>query len=188
MRYTPEYISIIERECPHLMDHLRYMEVLSEESDRGAVLVTASILDDVLLSLLSARLVECKSAKKLIEGFNAPLGTFSARIAAARALGIITEEWRRELDLLRDVRNGLAHSVTATLGDRPILSKCNELQLCLPEKATDASGARERYWMSATAILFNFLNYLHEDRIARITPLMGSVATEPPSRQPQSRR
>lgn len=173
MRYTPEYISMIKREHPHLLGHIRYMEVLSEESDRGAVLVTASMLDDVLLSLISARLVEGRSAKKLIEGFNAPLGTFSARIAAARAIGIISEEWRRELDLLRDVRNSLAHSVTATLGDTPILSKCNDLKLCLPEKATDASGARERYWMSATAILSNSLDYLHEDRITRITPLMG---------------
>lgn len=173
MKYTPEYMQMIERECPHLLGHVRYLEVLSEESDRGAVLVTASMLDEVLVELLRTRLLEGKSAEELIGRFDNPLGTFAARTKAARALGIISEEWRRELNLLGKIRNDLAHSVTATLGDAPILSKCNELQLCLPEKATDASGARERYWMSATAILFNSLNFLHEGRIARITPLMG---------------
>lgn len=154
-----------------MMDHLRYLEVLSEESNRGAVLVTASMLDDVLTKLLFARLVEGKSSAKLLNGFNAPLGTFSAKVAAARAIGLISEEWRRELDLLRAIRNEFAHSVTATLGDESILNKCNELSLCLPEKATDAEGARTRYWMSATAILMNSLNALHEGTVVRIIPI-----------------
>lgn len=171
MEYTPEYMELMEREAPHLMDHLRYMEVLSKESDRGAVLVTASMLDDVLTKLLLARLVEGRSSKELLCGFNAPLGTFSAKIAAARAIGVISEQWRRELDLLRDIRNKFAHSVTATLGDDPILNKCNELSLCLPERATDAEGARTRYWMSATAILINSLNALHEGSVVRIFPI-----------------
>jgi mannitol operon repressor len=168
MKYTQEYMALMERECPHLMDHLRYMEVLTEESDRGAVLVTAAMLDDVLTKLLLARLVEGKSSEKLLDGFNAPLGTFSAKIAAARAIGVISEEWRRDLDLLRGIRNDFAHSVTATLGDEPILNKCNELRHCLPKKATDAEGARTRYWMSATAIIFNSLTALHEGSVVRI--------------------
>lgn len=173
MKYSSEYMEMMQRECPHLMGHLRYLEILSEESDRGAVLVTASMLEDVLLLLISARLVEGKATTKLIDGFNVPFGNLSAKIVAARSLGIISEEWRIELDLLREIRNKIAHSVTATLGDAPILSKCNELTLCLPQKATDAAGARERYWMSATAILMNSMNFLHEGRIARIVPLMG---------------
>lgn len=171
MKYTQEYMELMEQEVPHLMDHLRYLEVLSDESDRGAVLVTASMLDDVLTKLLFERLVEGKSSQKLLDGFNAPLGTFSAKIAAAQATGVISEEWRRELDLLRAIRNDFAHSVTATLGDDSILSKCNELRLCLPEKATDADGARTRYWMSATAILMNSLNSLHEGTVVRIIPI-----------------
>ena len=171
MKYTQEYMALMKQEAPHLMDHLRYLEVLSEESNRGAVLVTASMLDDVLTKLLLARLAEGKSATKLLTGFNAPLGTFSAKVAAARATGLISEEWRRELDLLRGIRNEFAHSVTATLGDASILNKCNELRLCLPEKAKDAEGARTRYWMSATAILMNSLNALHEGTVVRIIPI-----------------
>ncbi|WP_375257487.1 hypothetical protein [Citreimonas sp.] len=168
MRYTPEYMALMERESPHLVEHLRYLEVLSEESDRGVVLVTASMLEDVLERLLLARLVEGREAEKLLTGFGAPLGTFSAKIAAARAVGVISEQWRRELDLLRDIRNRLAHEVTVTLGDGPILNKCNELCLCLSDRATDAAGARKRYWMSATAILIDSLHALHEGKITRI--------------------
>jgi mannitol operon repressor len=43
-------------------------------------------------------LIEGKSASKLIDGFNAPLGTFSARIEAAFAMGILDETEYRELN------------------------------------------------------------------------------------------
>ncbi len=168
MEYTQEYLEMMDRETPHLMGHLRYMEVLSKESDRGAVLVTVSMLEDALTELLRARLVQGKSTDKLLDGFNAPLGTFSAKIAAAHAIGVIPEEWRRELELLRNIRNKFAHNVTVTLGDKQIMDRCNELSLCLPEKAKDAAGARRRYWMSATAILVNSLNALHEGKVLRI--------------------
>ncbi|MEM6812240.1 MAG: hypothetical protein AAF549_07215 [Pseudomonadota bacterium] len=172
MKYTKEYLEMMEKKCPHLMDHLRYFEVLSEESDRGAILITASMLDETLKKLLLARFVEGESLNKLLNGFNAPIGTFSARIKAARAIGVISEEWQRELNILRNIRNEFAHSITTKLDDQPIVDRCNELQLCLPDKASDALTARQKYWMSASVILLESLDKLHKGEITRIEPLM----------------
>ncbi|MEM6587688.1 MAG: hypothetical protein AAF641_04520 [Pseudomonadota bacterium] len=168
MKYTQEYFDNIERNAPYLLDHARYLEVLSNESDRGAVLVTAQMLDNTLEKLLRARLAEGKGADKLLKDEFAPLGTFSAKIAAAHALAIVPENWRRELDLLRDIRNKLAHSITARLDDQSILDKCNALRLCLPNVAKDAASARRRYWESATLMIFNSLNHLNEGGVWRI--------------------
>ena len=171
MKYTEEYKSLVSDAAPHLIDYLSCMEVLQSESDRGAVLVTASMLDDILKQLLLARLLDGDHSKKLFAGPNAPLGTFSSRIIAARAVGVISEQWKKELNLLRKIRNDFAHSVSASLEDVSTLDKCNALTLCTDEVATTAEGARTKYWMSATAIILNSLNYLQEGRISKLRSL-----------------
>lgn len=46
----------------------------------------------------------------LVEGFNAPLGTFSSRIKAAYALGLLTKDQFLDLERLRKIRNEFAHT------------------------------------------------------------------------------
>jgi DNA-binding MltR family transcriptional regulator len=54
-------------------------------------------------------MIPSEAAKQLLEGFNAPLGTFSARIKASLALGLITKEQYADLEHLRKIRNEFAH-------------------------------------------------------------------------------
>jgi hypothetical protein len=68
------------------LDLTRFAAEFNRESDRGAVLVAASRLDEVLKGILLAYLRDTKSASDLLDGFNAPLGTFSARAAACHAM------------------------------------------------------------------------------------------------------
>ncbi|MBC8040763.1 MAG: transcriptional regulator [Opitutaceae bacterium] len=51
-----------------------------------------------------------EATTQLIEGFNAPLGTFSSRIKAAYAIGLITKDQFLDLERLRKIRNEFAHS------------------------------------------------------------------------------
>jgi hypothetical protein len=51
-----------------------------------------------------------QASKDLLTGFNAPLGTFSSRIKASYALGLINEEQFRDLEYLRKIRNEFAHA------------------------------------------------------------------------------
>jgi mannitol operon repressor len=66
-----------------------FLHEFSKESDCGAALVAASMLDGRLEDILSAFFVDGKTAEGLLNGFNAPLGTFSSRASAAFALGLI---------------------------------------------------------------------------------------------------
>lgn len=93
-------------------DSKYFSEFLAEfqkESDRGAALVGAALLDARLERILRAHFVEGKSAKELLEGGNAPLASFSARIKCCHALGLITSHEKNDIDLIRAIRNEFAH-------------------------------------------------------------------------------
>ena len=62
------------------------------------------------MDLIEAFLIRGDRAKQLLEGFNAPLGTFSARIRMAYSLGLVTTHQQADLDLLRRIRNEFAHN------------------------------------------------------------------------------
>lgn len=70
----------------------------------------AAFFDEVLGRLISAFLRDTKSSEDILEGFNAPLGTFSARIRAAHALGLINDAEFADCERLRKIRNAFAHS------------------------------------------------------------------------------
>ena len=69
----------------------RFTGELNGETDRGAALVAASRLDEILKDILASFLRKTKSSDDLLQGFNAPLGTFSARASACHALGLIQD-------------------------------------------------------------------------------------------------
>ncbi|WP_200286722.1 MltR family transcriptional regulator [Pantoea ananatis] len=86
-----------------------FLKEFNQESDRGAALLAASMLDESLQKIIESCLISNSSAKQLISGFNAPLGTFSARLKAAHALGLIMDHEFNEIDLIRKIRNEFGH-------------------------------------------------------------------------------
>ena len=87
----------------------RFLASFNKESDRGAALVAASMLDERLEQILMAFFIESSAAKELVSGFNAPLGTFSSRASAAAALGLIQDNEFKEITLIRKIRNEFGH-------------------------------------------------------------------------------
>jgi DNA-binding MltR family transcriptional regulator len=83
--------------------------MLRDLDDRGLVLSLAAFAEDALGSLLREFMVPSEATKLLLEGFNAPLGTFSARIKACLALGLIAKDQYNDLERLRKIRNEFAH-------------------------------------------------------------------------------
>lgn len=83
---------------------------LRDYDDRGLVLALAAFAEEALGELLKAFMMPSEATAQLIEGFNAPLGTFSSRIKAAYAIGLITKEQFLDLERLRKIRNEFAHS------------------------------------------------------------------------------
>jgi len=97
----------------------RLMHLTRDEDERGLVLSVAAFSEDCLGRLLTAHLREGKAASDLIEGFNAPLGTFSARIKAGYAIGLLSDEQYRDLEFLRKIRNEFAHNWEGCSFEKP---------------------------------------------------------------------
>jgi hypothetical protein len=101
---------------------------LEGQSDRGLVIVGAAGLDVVLEGLLSAHLNDEVKREEMF-GPNGPLGEFSSRIKMAASLGLISKDERRELELVRRIRNKTAHEVNATLSGDSLRDLCMTLVL-----------------------------------------------------------
>lgn len=88
---------------PEIEELGRFLSEFNKESDRGAVLIAGTMLDDRLKEILKSFLADSKSSVDLLEGFNAPLGTFSSRIAACFSLGLIQKNEFEELNIIRKI-------------------------------------------------------------------------------------
>jgi mannitol operon repressor len=105
-----------------------FLAEFQKETDRGAALVGAALIDTRLDAVLRSHLVDSKAVDELMEGGNAPLGTFSSRIKMAYALGLITELEFDECEIIRRIRNYFAHGVHGlTFQDQKLSALCNNL-------------------------------------------------------------
>lgn len=126
---------------PYVDELNSLLESLHEHDDRSLVLTLGAFAEDSLERLLLVYLREPKQAKELVNGFNAPLGTFSARIKAAFVFGLIRNDVYRTLELLRRIRNEFAHNWSGVSLDREDISRLiNQLPL----------SRREEYALSNT--------------------------------------
>ncbi len=92
----------------------------SRESDRAAGIVASSMLDEALRLLLVARLQPpVGKDHDIVNGYQAPLGTFSARINACQQLGLISKWLARDLHIVRAIRNAFAHQTNGCTFERP---------------------------------------------------------------------
>jgi hypothetical protein len=81
------------------------------ESDRGCVLISGSLAENCLQQIIRVRATQLTDNKlEELFGFEAPLGTFSAKIKVAYAFSMIDADIRSDLDRIREIRNAFAHS------------------------------------------------------------------------------
>lgn len=141
-----------------LDDLTTFLSELQGESDRGLALVGAAVLDDKLAATLRAFFVEGKAASQLLEGPNAPIGTFSARADACLALGLIDEVEHAEVSLIRKVRNEFAHGLHGTTFQHErIAGYCSGLTSPLPEDSDyPSSQPRFRFTNAVISLVMRF--------------------------------
>lgn len=134
-----------------------FLGEFNKESDRGAALVAASMLDEQLQEILSSFLVESPTSKELLVGFNAPLGTFSARAAAALSLGLIQENEFKEIALIRKIRNEFGHGwKPISFESGRVADLCRQLPWLGPAEHEAGANVRARF-NAAVAILLTDL-------------------------------
>ena len=154
---------------PHLRELMKFLSALNEESERGAVLISLSMLDDQLRQIIHAFLLDQPRTKPLLEGFNAPLGTLSARALAAVSLGLISEDEYADLDLLRKVRNEFAHNVHVSFEDQRVRDLCKRLMHAAHDYGDVVVGSRGQFTSAAVALISNLTNRPHYVGLERLS-------------------
>jgi hypothetical protein len=82
------------------------------ETDRGAVVLTASLMENALTNVLKKYLTPSTSSQdELFDSPMAPFSTFGSKIQIAQRLGLISVRLSRDLNLIKKMRNEFAHNV-----------------------------------------------------------------------------
>lgn len=146
---------------PHLIGFSDFLDDFNKETERGAALAAATILDDQLGKIIEAFLIPNKGSQALLSGFNAPLGSFSARIATAFGLGLISEAEYRECELIRKVRNEFAHQIKVSFATEKVVSLCAQLQTAAKPYAGVKVSTRGQFTTAAICLILNLTNRPH---------------------------
>lgn len=129
---------------------LPYFRALAGESDRGIVILSAAHLDDRLKDLLTAFFVDSpKAVQDLLEN-DGPVATFSARTRLAFCLGLLTDDERADLDLIRRTRNEAAHLATKVdfgVVTSPITQRCGNFRTLSERTMEGTTDARDRFML-----------------------------------------
>ena len=143
---------------PEFQQLARFMNEFNKESDRGAALVAASMLDEQLQKILTNFFVESSESEDLLIGFNAPLGPFSSRVSAAFALGLIQENEFREINLIRKIRNEFGHGwEPVSFESGRVADFCRQLPWLGPAEIEKNSSLRNRFNFAVAIILTDLL-------------------------------
>ena len=156
------------------MDYFNVLhDEFHKETDRAAVILAASIADELLRTLLAAHLVPISSASdELFDGANAPLGTFSSRIEMAYRVGLISVRLARDLHLVRRIRNDFAHNIQGcTFEDARVRQRVTELNNShgiiarSPKEFKRPLSVRDQF-LEGTSWMIHHLNTLIEEIVS----------------------
>lgn len=88
-----------------------YVEALKIESDRGAIILFATQLEDMLLYRIKRSLTGFTPEEAdSFFGSDGPCGSFAAKIKLAKGVGIINFGTQTHLEMVRHMRNACAHA------------------------------------------------------------------------------
>jgi mannitol operon repressor len=144
-------------------DFAAFLDEFQAETDRGAALVGAALLDQKLKDTLAAFFADRRVGAELLNGGNAPLGTLSARIKAALCLGLIDRHEFHECDLIRRIRNEFAHRTHGTTFSDPVIAAhCSKLRSDLPGGPSAFRDNPRDVFINATILTVMRLTYRGE--------------------------
>jgi len=153
---------------------------LAVESDRASGLMSAAFLEDYLSRLIGAFMVDNIKVKSEIFSHNGPLGTFSSKIDMAFMLGLISDNTKRDLHLLRKIRNEFAHSAKPLeFTNSAINSRCGELSCTeqIPKTASPRTLFNRSMMVACQEMALTLINLKHTDeKQDKIIPNSGLQA------------
>jgi DNA-binding MltR family transcriptional regulator len=133
-------------------------------SPRAAALVAGAFLDNFLAGLILRHLVELTPSEieSLFEP-DRPLGSFSAKIRMARALGIFGPKTAHDLNIVRDIRNAFAHGLRRMNFETPEVKQLLASFYCLRDIPSYKRFSSRKLFFEVTA---NLSTHLHEKAVS----------------------
>lgn len=169
-----------------------FVNQLSTESHRAAVILSVAKLDQQLYFLLSRHLLPSyKQEDELFNG-DSPLSTLSAKISVCYRLGLIDSDFAKALHLIRKIRNDFAHEINTRLDKPPNRERIRTLINIV--KGTDLfKDVKEVYFQDSNGIITEFFTALTLFAV-RLESLLdtviqidsGKAASISPSNYPKS--
>jgi mannitol operon repressor len=133
-------------------DVARLVDDLQQETDRGAALVGAAFLDDVLDVTLRAVFINDPDIVNKLLGMGRPLESFGARTHLVYCLGLMGSDIYADINLIREIRNDFAHRHPTSFEFPEIRFKCFKLKCLSVVMADETCSARERFTASVVMI------------------------------------
>jgi DNA-binding MltR family transcriptional regulator len=153
---------------PEEQQFSEFLNIFNAESERGAALTAAAFLDQRLLEVLQAFLVDAEEVENLLEGQDAPLGSFSSRISACFCLGLIDESEFRDINIIRRIRNEFGHKwVGVTFQSQKVIDLCMNLSRREPEELEKQLNPRGRFNFAVAILLANLLSRARHVQVER---------------------
>jgi mannitol operon repressor len=142
---------------PNLTDDVsRLVDDLERESDRGAALVGAAFLDDVLDVLLRSAFVNEPETVGKLMGMGRPLESFGSRAHLCYCMGLLGADVYADINLIREIRNDFAHRGPTGFDLPDVEIKCMRLRIISTLGADESCGPRERF-IATVVMLANHL-------------------------------
>ena len=111
-------------------DAEQLIKILQHGSDFTVVIVGLSYLDACLTALLSRHFLASATADELLDPNRGPLGSLATKAKLAYALGLIYKPFLRDILLLAELRNTVAHShLELSFEDPAIKVLCGRLSI-----------------------------------------------------------
>ena len=150
----------------------KYMDMISAESDRGAALLVAAIMDELLSDIISAFLADTDTARDLLK--HRGLDTFSSRILICHALGLITTEEKNHLEIIRKIRNSFAHKWdSVNFETQQIRDLANNLTWTTDVEHSIPATPTTRFVMTSVLLIINLqfrsISIVEQKRTIRIS-------------------
>ena len=157
---------------------MNFRKSLDAETDRGCALMAAAFLDTELERLLRSLLIEDEKVAGELLGQSKAIGTFSSRIDLAFMLGLTSSLSRRDLHLVRKIRNIFGHThLPIEFEDQSIANRCKELTHHL----RDQGDAPRKLFISAAVGLLAIIHSAMDNReriVAREDPNLDRAKFE----------
>jgi DNA-binding MltR family transcriptional regulator len=158
--------------------------VLADESDRGFVIILVSYIEDLLAEQILKKLKPLTTGqRKDLFRTGAALGSFTAKVNLAFALGIIDDQRVSELEIFKAMRNACAHSRkninfnTLEL-KRALALLIDDSSAKVVETSTNLVAHRAVFLLASSFMLGLIAGEREEDAVTRVGEMIAAMTAD----------